>query len=153
MTDLPTFVNEPIGELRRSSVRDELLAGMAALERTLPLRVPVWIGDGERHDDELQSTDPGHPERVVASTARATEAEVDEAVRTATRGFARWSATPAARRAEVLVRAAAWMRARRAELAAKPSALREILFEGSRKAREIAGGTMERVRAAVKLRY
>ena len=45
------------------------------------------------------------------------------------------------------------MRARRAELAAKPSALREILFEGSRKAREIAEATMERVRAAVKLRY
>ena len=44
------------------------------------------------------------------------------------------------------------MRARRAELAAKPSALREILFEGSRKAREIAEVTMERVRAAVKLR-
>ena len=88
MTDLPTFVNEPIGELRRSSVRDELLAGMAALEPTLPLRVPVWIGDGERHDDALQSTDPGHPDRVVATTARATEAEVDEAVQTATRGFA-----------------------------------------------------------------
>ena len=83
MTDLPTFVNEPIGELRRSSVRDELLAGMAALEPTLPLRVPVWIGDGERHDDALQSTDPGQPERVVATTARATEAEVDEAVTTA----------------------------------------------------------------------
>ena len=45
------------------------------------------------------------------------------------------------------------MRARRAELAAKPSALREVLFEGSRKAREIAEATMERVRAAVKLRY
>ena len=45
------------------------------------------------------------------------------------------------------------MRARRAELVAKPSALREILFEGSRKAREVAQATMERVRSAVKLRY
>jgi tryptophanyl-tRNA synthetase len=45
------------------------------------------------------------------------------------------------------------MRARRAELVAKPSALRDILFEGSRKARAIAEGTMERVRAAVKLQY
>jgi tryptophanyl-tRNA synthetase len=45
------------------------------------------------------------------------------------------------------------MRVRRAELVAKPSALKEILFEGSGKAREIAGATMERVRAAVKLRY
>jgi len=28
MTELPTFVNEPIGELRRATVRDELQAGM-----------------------------------------------------------------------------------------------------------------------------
>jgi tryptophanyl-tRNA synthetase len=45
------------------------------------------------------------------------------------------------------------MRERRAQLLAKPSSLREILHEGSRKARSIAAGTMDRVRAAVKLRY
>ncbi|HKE78270.1 MAG TPA: aldehyde dehydrogenase family protein [Solirubrobacteraceae bacterium] len=116
MTDLPTFVNEPIGELRRATVRDELSAGMDRLR--LPLRVPVWIGDGERHGQELTSEDPGNPDRVVAVSALATEAEVDEAVATAARGFARWSAVPAARRAEILVKAAAWMRERRAELAA-----------------------------------
>jgi tryptophanyl-tRNA synthetase len=45
------------------------------------------------------------------------------------------------------------MRERRAQLLAKPSSLKEILHEGSRKARSIAGETMDRVRAAVKLRY
>jgi tryptophanyl-tRNA synthetase len=45
------------------------------------------------------------------------------------------------------------IRARRADLLAKPSALREILQEGSRKARLIAGETMQRVRTAVKLQY
>jgi tryptophanyl-tRNA synthetase len=45
------------------------------------------------------------------------------------------------------------MRARRAELLAKPSRLQEILVEGSRKARAIAADTMERVRSAVKLSY
>jgi tryptophanyl-tRNA synthetase len=45
------------------------------------------------------------------------------------------------------------MRARRSELMAKPDRLREILQEGSKKARGIAQETMERVRAAVKLRY
>jgi tryptophanyl-tRNA synthetase len=45
------------------------------------------------------------------------------------------------------------MRARRADALARPSALREILDEGSRKARGIAQETMARVRAAVKLRY
>jgi RHH-type transcriptional regulator, proline utilization regulon repressor / proline dehydrogenase / delta 1-pyrroline-5-carboxylate dehydrogenase len=118
MTDLPTFVNEPIGELRRASVRDELLAGMEQLDPKLPIKVPVWIGEGERFAEELTSEDPGNPDRVVAVSASATTAEVDEAVQTAARGFRKWSSTPATRRAEILVKAAQWLRERRAELAA-----------------------------------
>ena len=45
------------------------------------------------------------------------------------------------------------IRARRAQLMAKPDALKEILIEGSRKARGIAQETMQRVRDAVKLNY
>jgi len=45
------------------------------------------------------------------------------------------------------------MRARRARILAKPSALKEILVEGSRKARNVAEEKMEVVRGAVKLRY
>ncbi len=45
------------------------------------------------------------------------------------------------------------MRTRRAELEANPSRLKEILHEGSRKARTIAQDTMARVRAATRLDY
>jgi tryptophanyl-tRNA synthetase len=45
------------------------------------------------------------------------------------------------------------MRARRADVLANPARLREILHEGSQKARAIATETMQRVRDAVKLRY
>jgi tryptophanyl-tRNA synthetase len=45
------------------------------------------------------------------------------------------------------------LRERRREVLARPGAAREILIEGSRKARAIAQQTMERVRDAVKLRY
>ena len=45
------------------------------------------------------------------------------------------------------------LRERRREVMARPERVREILIEGSRKARGIAHETMERVRAAVKLRY
>jgi tryptophanyl-tRNA synthetase len=45
------------------------------------------------------------------------------------------------------------MRARRTEALARPSALREILDAGSRKAGAIARETMERVRGAVRLKY
>ena len=44
------------------------------------------------------------------------------------------------------------MRERRREVMARPERVREILVEGSRKARVIAQATMERVRDAVKLR-
>ena len=45
------------------------------------------------------------------------------------------------------------IRERRAEVLAKPDRIREILYEGSRKARGVAQETMERVRSAVKLKY
>jgi len=45
------------------------------------------------------------------------------------------------------------IRERRREIMERPERVKEILVEGSRKARGIAQGTMERVREAVKLRY
>jgi tryptophanyl-tRNA synthetase len=45
------------------------------------------------------------------------------------------------------------IRSRRAEVLARPSTVRDILQEGSKKARAVAQQTMERVRGAVKLHY
>jgi tryptophanyl-tRNA synthetase len=45
------------------------------------------------------------------------------------------------------------IRERRAAMLAKPDRLKELLFEGSRRARVVAVGTMERVRDAMKIRY
>jgi tryptophanyl-tRNA synthetase len=45
------------------------------------------------------------------------------------------------------------MRERRAALMARPGDLRDFLEAGSARARAVAGETMERVRAAVNLRY
>ena len=45
------------------------------------------------------------------------------------------------------------IRERRAAVLAKPDRLKEILFEGSKRARTVAEETMERVRAAVKIKY
>jgi len=115
---LPPFRNEPVLELRRAAAREQLAAGMRELEPRLPLRVPVWIGDERREGDELVSTDPGDPDRVVAVAAMATEAEADRAVVAAREAFETWSRTPAARRADILVAAADSLRRRRAELAA-----------------------------------
>jgi RHH-type proline utilization regulon transcriptional repressor/proline dehydrogenase/delta 1-pyrroline-5-carboxylate dehydrogenase len=108
------FVNEPILELRRANVRAQL-AGALTNET---LRVPVWIGTDQRHGSELLSTDPGDPDTVVAEVAVATDGDVDHALATAERGFKTWGRTPAAERAEVLARAAQWLRDRRLEITA-----------------------------------
>ena len=45
------------------------------------------------------------------------------------------------------------IRERRAAVLAKPDRLREVLFEGSKNARVVAGETMKRVRDAMKISY
>jgi RHH-type proline utilization regulon transcriptional repressor/proline dehydrogenase/delta 1-pyrroline-5-carboxylate dehydrogenase len=118
VSDLPPFVNEPVLELRRGAVRSQLAGALQTLDARLPLRVPVMIGGEQRTDADFTSTDPGQPERVVAQVAAAREDEVDQAVRTAREGFRTWSPLSARDRAEALLRAAAWLRERRLELAA-----------------------------------
>jgi RHH-type proline utilization regulon transcriptional repressor/proline dehydrogenase/delta 1-pyrroline-5-carboxylate dehydrogenase len=112
------FANEPLFELRRAPEREQLLDALRALDPDLPLRVPVWIGADRRDGEELVSTDPGEPDRAVAIAAAATPAEVDRAVAAAVRAFPAWAARTAAQRADVLMRAAAWMRERRPRLTA-----------------------------------
>jgi RHH-type proline utilization regulon transcriptional repressor/proline dehydrogenase/delta 1-pyrroline-5-carboxylate dehydrogenase len=120
MSPLPPFANEPVLELRRSAVRAQLSDTLARLDRELPLTVPVTVGEDARGPaaEELHSTDPGDPERLVARAARTSAADVAVAVTTAGEGFRAWSAVSAAARAGALVRAAAWLRQRRLELAA-----------------------------------
>jgi len=45
------------------------------------------------------------------------------------------------------------IRERRAQALARPGYLRDVLVDGSKKARAVAQETMERVRCAVKLKY
>jgi tryptophanyl-tRNA synthetase len=45
------------------------------------------------------------------------------------------------------------IRERRAAMLARPDRLKEILFEGSKRARAVAAETMDRVRDAVKISY
>jgi RHH-type proline utilization regulon transcriptional repressor/proline dehydrogenase/delta 1-pyrroline-5-carboxylate dehydrogenase len=112
------FANEPILELRRAAVRAQLSEVLERVDGELPLAVPVVVGDDARAGEELTSTDPGAPERVVAMAAVASADDVDAAVAEAQRSRAAWAATPAADRAAALIAAAAWLRERRLEIAA-----------------------------------
>ncbi len=65
------FANEPVLELRRAEARARLPAALAAVDARLPLRVPVWIGDSRRDGEDISSTDPSAPSRLVGLAAAA----------------------------------------------------------------------------------
>jgi RHH-type transcriptional regulator, proline utilization regulon repressor / proline dehydrogenase / delta 1-pyrroline-5-carboxylate dehydrogenase len=91
-----SFSNEPILELRRAPERDALLEALRGLDTRLPLTVPVLIGGDRGAAAGLDSTDPGTPERLVATAGEAGAADAQAAVEAAQRGSAEWGARPAA---------------------------------------------------------
>ncbi len=111
---------EPVTEWRDPALRHRFgLAVERMRSRGSGTVVPAVIG-GRRVSTAatISSVDPAEPSRVVASSARCGPSEVDEAVGAAVDAWPGWRTTPAAERAAVLFRAAAWMRGRRNELAA-----------------------------------
>jgi RHH-type proline utilization regulon transcriptional repressor/proline dehydrogenase/delta 1-pyrroline-5-carboxylate dehydrogenase len=112
------FTNEPHAELRRAPVRDALESALGDLDARLPWRVPVLIGRDRGAAQGLDSTDPGRPDRVVATAGRATRADVERAVEIAQSSAAEWGRRTADQRAGTLVLAADVLRRRRHELAA-----------------------------------
>jgi RHH-type proline utilization regulon transcriptional repressor/proline dehydrogenase/delta 1-pyrroline-5-carboxylate dehydrogenase len=115
---LRAFSNEPHAELRRAPVREALKAALRDLDTKLPWRVPVLVGSDRGETEGLDSSDPGEPERIVATAGRASPADVERAVEAARSGAAEWGRRPANERAAVLVKAADLLRHRRQELAA-----------------------------------
>ena len=112
------FRNEPLLELRRADERERLTQALAALDRTLPMDVPVIVGEAHRREPSLHSCDPGTPERIVACATVATGEEVGAAVEAAQGCALTWGRLPASERAAALTRAAGELRSRRYELAA-----------------------------------
>ncbi|HEY8002174.1 MAG TPA: aldehyde dehydrogenase family protein [Solirubrobacterales bacterium] len=113
-----SFRNEPTLELRRADLRDGLVAELTALDRRLPLAIPVLIGGERGAESGLESADPGDPARTVAVAGRAGAAEAAAAVEAAAGGLAEWSRRSGGERAAALSAAAETLRGRRGELAA-----------------------------------
>ncbi|MBI2257179.1 MAG: bifunctional proline dehydrogenase/L-glutamate gamma-semialdehyde dehydrogenase PutA [Proteobacteria bacterium] len=76
------------------------------------------IGGVEKTGKAEDIRNPAKISEVVGRVVQATQADVDDAISRASRAFVDWSATPAAKRAACLDKAADLMEARRAELLA-----------------------------------
>lgn len=116
---LPPFQNEPPIDFGESRNRDLMQRAIESVRAKLGLELPLIIdGKDVRCASTLDSVDPSDISRVVGRAHRATAENADAALRAAQAAQPGWAAKPARERAEVLVRAAALMRARRFELAA-----------------------------------
>ena len=117
------FCNEPLTDFAHAAARDAMRAAVDRLRTALDTgpapRVPLIIG-GVRTEtaDRFPRHDPSDHRRLVAEVSAANADDARRAVAVAREAFAAWRATPVARRAEVLRRAAALMRERRFDLAA-----------------------------------
>ena len=119
---------------------------------TVRKKVMQMYTDPKRVRADVPGTVEGNPVFIYHDAFNPDAAEVED-LKTRYRAGAVGDVEVKKKLAAALNAYLAPMRARRAELLAKPDTLREILHEGSRKARRIAGETMERVRTATRLKY
>ena len=117
------FHNEPLTDFARAAARDAMHAAVDRLRTAFDTgpapRVPLVIGGMPTElADRFLRHDPSDHRRLVAEVCAAAADDARRAVAVAREAFPTWRATPVARRAEILRRAAAVMRERRFDLAA-----------------------------------
>ena len=119
---------------------------------TVTKRVRSMYTDPKRIRADIPGTVEGNPVFIYHDTFNPDTAEVED-LKTRYRAGKVGDVEVKTKLARALNSHLEPIRARRADVLAKPGHIREILHEGSKKARKIAHQTMERVRDAVKLRY
>jgi tryptophanyl-tRNA synthetase len=119
---------------------------------TVIKRVRQMYTDPKRVRADIPGTVEGNPVFVYHDTFNADTAEVDD-LKERYRAGKVGDVEVKTKLAKALNAHLDPIRERRAAVLAKPSAVKELLHEGSKKARRVAAETMERVRGAVKLRY
>jgi tryptophanyl-tRNA synthetase len=119
---------------------------------TVTKRVRSMYTDPKRIRADIPGTVEGNPVFVYHDTFNPDTAEVDD-LKERYRAGKVGDVEVKTKLARALNAHLEPIRARRAAVLAKPGYVKEILHEGSKKARGVACETMERVREAVKLRY
>lgn len=116
---LPPFRNEPWRRFTDEAERNAMQHAIDYVRGQLGVQVDMLIaGTARSGATRTASLSPANPGVIVGHIAEATASDVKDAINAASDALSTWRDTPAAERAQYLVRAAAWMRERREELAA-----------------------------------
>jgi 1-pyrroline-5-carboxylate dehydrogenase len=115
---LAEFRNESFGDFSSSDRRVAMQRALRDISNMLGATYPLIIG-GERitTSETIASVNPAEPRKVVGYACKADAELANQAIEVATAAFATWQHVPVAARAGVILRTAAMMRRRRAELA------------------------------------
>jgi tryptophanyl-tRNA synthetase len=149
---LTTFPRLPGLDNRKMSKSYGNTINLSDDARTVEQKVRQMYTDPKRIRADIPGTVEGNPVFMYHDAFNPDVAEVDD-LKTRYRAGKVGDVEVKTKLARALNAHLEPMRARRAEVVARPDRLREILHDGSKKARSIAAETMERVRAAVKLKY
>jgi 1-pyrroline-5-carboxylate dehydrogenase len=113
---LSAFSNEPVADFSKPANRQAMEKALGEVRAQLGREYDLLIaGRREKTGDKLKSLNPSRSSEVVGIHSKATAALAKDAVEGAYSFFPQWSATPAATRAETLLRAAALLRKRKFE--------------------------------------
>jgi RHH-type transcriptional regulator, proline utilization regulon repressor / proline dehydrogenase / delta 1-pyrroline-5-carboxylate dehydrogenase len=122
---MTTFENASNTNFALEENRRKMVGALDYVRREAGRSYPLVInGESVLGDEWCVSHNPSHKDEVVGKVAQATTTDVDRAVVAAAKAFRVWRHESAARRADVLRRAAEKMEARRFELAA--TMIREV---------------------------
>lgn len=113
------FHSEPLTDFSLPENAAAFEAALARVRAQFGQRHPLVIGAEEiLTEDTLVSTNPAHPDQIVAIFSKAGTELALQAMAAAEQAFETWSRTPATERAAIILRAAALMRARKHEMSA-----------------------------------
>lgn len=116
---LPPFTNEPFFDFTQQPVRERFGKAIAAVKAKQGRTYPLYIDGRNIHtDDQLDSVNPAAPSERVGSICQAGLAEVDQAIKAATKAAQAWQALSGTERAQYLFKAADLARKRIYELSA-----------------------------------
>ena len=108
-----------MADFSKEATRVRMAQALTTVRAQLGRSYSLLLGDrAVRTPETLTVRNPAAPSQVIGTVARATLAEVDQAVRAAREAQPRWAATPVRERVTVLRRAAGLMREQRETLAA-----------------------------------
>src|SRR5215210_8371402 len=116
---LPPFKNEPLTDFTDERNAAAMREAIAGVESQFGREYPIIIG-GQRYTtgDMLASPNPSNYDEIVGLCHKATVELADKAIEEATNAFREWKNTDPELRARYLLKVAALMRRRKAELSA-----------------------------------